>query len=116
MTTSSIALSQEGCKKAIEIALKANTPIILTGSVGIGKSEIIKQIAEDYQLEVIDIRLSQVSQYDLLGLPKEINGRMEYVPMDTIPLSTDPIPQGKQGFILFLDEINSADKYTQGAA
>lgn len=112
----SITLSQNGAKQAIELALRANTPLFLTGSTGIGKSQIIKQVAEDFNLEVIDIRLSQVSPYDLLGFPKEVNGRMEYVPMVNIPLESDPIPTGKDGWLLFLDELNSADKYTQGAA
>lgn len=61
----SITLSQNGAKQAIELALRANTPLFLTGSTGIGKSQIIKQVAEDFNLEVIDIRLSQVSPYDL---------------------------------------------------
>lgn len=111
-----ITLSQNGAKQAIELALRANTPLMLYGSSGIGKSQIIKQVAEDFNLEVIDFRLSQVSPMDLLGYPKDVNGRMEYLPIADIPIETDIIPQGKDGFLLFLDEMNSADKYTMGAA
>lgn len=60
-----ITLSQNGAKQAIEIALLANTPLMLYGSSGIGKSQIIKQVAEEFNLEVIDFRLSQVSPMDL---------------------------------------------------
>lgn len=111
-----ILLSQEGTKKAIEIALKANTPLMITGSGGMGKSSIIKQVADTFNLEVIDIRLSQVLPMDLLGFPKDVNNRMEYLPIANIPLENDPLPQGKDGWLLLLDEMNQADKYIQGAA
>lgn len=81
-----------------------------------GKSEIVKEMADKYQLEVIDIRLSQVSPFDLLGYPKDVKNRMEYLPLADMPIESDPIPNGKQGFLIFLDEMNSADKYTMGAA
>lgn len=114
--SSTITLSQEGTKQAIEIALQANTPLFIMGSFGIGKSTIVKQVAEELNLEVIDIRLSQVQQFDLMGYPKDINGRMEYLPLADIPIETDPLPNGKDGWLLMLDELNSADKYVQGAA
>ena len=62
---STITLSQEGAKQAIEIALQADTPVFIMGSFGIGKSTIVKQVAKELNLELIDIRLSQVQQFDL---------------------------------------------------
>lgn len=41
---------------------------------------------------------------------------MEYVPFDNFPLENDPLPTGKQGWLLFLDELLQADKYVQGAS
>ena len=109
-------LTQNQCKEALEVALKADTPTILTGSPGIGKSAIISSIAEKYKLKLIDVRVSQLMPSDLLGFPKEVNGKMTYVPMDVLPLDSDPIPQGYNGFLLLLDEFNSGDKYTQAAS
>lgn len=112
----SITLSQNGAKQAIELALRANTPLFIMGSFGIGKSSIVKQVAEELNLELIDIRLSQVQQFDLAGYPKDVNGRMEYLPLADIPIESDPLPNGKDGWLMFLDELNAADKYVQGAA
>lgn len=81
-----------------------------------GKSTIVKQIAEEYNLEFIDIRLSQVSKLDIGGYPKDVNGKMEYLPLSTFPLDTDPLPQGKDGWLIMLDELLQADKYVQGAS
>lgn len=111
-----IILPQNETKQAIELALKADTPLFIYGSTGIGKSEIVQEVAKKYNLEIVDIRLSQVSPYDLLGYPKDRNDRMAYLPIEDMPLETDPLPNGKHGFLLFLDEMNSADKYTMGAA
>lgn len=51
-----------------------------------------------------------------MGFPKDVNGRMEYLPLADFPIETDLLPQGKDGWLIFLDELNSADKYVQGAA
>lgn len=109
-------LTQNQTKQAIELALHSNVPLFITGPTGIGKSEIVQQIADKFNLELIDIRLSQVQQFDLLGFPVSNNGRMDYTPLRSFPLATDPLPQGKDGFLIFLDELNSADKYVQSAA
>lgn len=110
------SLSPNETKLAVEVALKANTPVLLLGSGGIGKSSVVKAIAEENNLEFIDIRLSQVSKLDIGGYPKDVNGKMEYLPLSMFPLETDPLPQGKDGWIIMLDELLQADKYTQGAA
>jgi hypothetical protein len=36
--------------------------------------------------------------------------------MDTFPLQGDPLPKGKAGWLLFFDELNSADRSVQKAA
>jgi len=102
----------------IPVALKAQLVPMIHGSPGIGKSDIIKQIAEEYNLQIIDKRLSQCDPTDLMGFPtvdKE-TGKAYYAPMNTFPLESDDIPAGKDGWLLFLDEINSAPKAVQAAA
>ena len=56
--------------------------------------------------------------YDLAGLvnPNKEEGNFSYLPLDEFPLENTPLPKGKQGFMIFLDEFNSADKYTAAAA
>lgn len=108
-------------KKNLVICMNAGLTPFVTSSPGTGKSDIVREIAKEYNLEVIDIRLSQCASEDLQGLPKfeqDKNGiqRARFIPFDLFPLEGTPLPKGKSGFILFLDEMNSAPRSIQAAA
>ena len=113
-----IQLNTVQAKEAIIDCIKAKLVPFLTGSPGMGKSSIIHEIAEEYNLEIIDVRLSQCDPSDLLGFPSvdSETGKASYKPMATFPLRGDPIPKGKTGFMLFLDEFNSAPRAVQAAS
>lgn len=98
--------------------LKAGLVPFILGSPANGKSAIIKQLADEYGLKLIDLRLSQCDPSDLLGFPtvNEEKTKSGYVPIDTFPLEQDPIPAGYNGWLLFLDEFTGADESTQKAA
>ena len=53
-------------------------PILIRGRHGVGKSEVVYQIAEDMGLPVVERRASQMTEGDLLGMPSpemvEVNG------------------------------------------
>ena len=88
------------------------------GSPGIGKSSIFAQVAKELNLEMIDHRLSTSAPEDLSGLPRfNEDGTAAFAPFaDLFPLDTTPLPEGKDGWCLFLDEFNSAPKSVQAAA
>lgn len=89
----------------------------LKGPPGVGKSAIIKSIAEEHNLKMIDHRLSTSEPTDLLGLPKVMDDHARFVPFkDLFPLRGMPLPPNKDGWMLFLDEFNSALKPTQAAS
>lgn len=96
--------------------IRARLVPMVTGSPGIGKSNIVHQIAAEYGLKVIDMRLAQCDPTDLLGFPTVNGSKASYVPMDTFPVEGDLIPQGYKGWLLFLDELNSAAPAIQSAA
>jgi AAA domain (dynein-related subfamily) len=102
--------------RMITAAIKARVVPMLMGSPGIGKSQIIYQIAETYNLKVIDIRLSQCDPTDLAGFPEIINGKADYAPMAHFPIEGDPLPTGYSGWLLFLDEATSAPPAIQAAS
>ncbi len=60
--------------------------------------------------------MSQIESVDLLGFPVTTGSKAKYLPFDTFPLEEDSIPQGKNGWILFLDELPLASKEVQRAA
>ena len=96
--------------------IKAKLVPMLVGSPGCGKSQIVHQIAADYNLKVIDLRLSQCDLTDLMGFPQITGTKAGYVPMDTFPIEGDVIPHGYSGWLLFLDEMNGAVPAVQAAA
>ncbi len=86
-------------------------------SPGLGKSDIMRSIADEYNLQLIDIRLGQCDVTDLNGLPRfTADGRAEYAPFTNFPLEGDELPEGKDGWLLFFDEMSSAGKQMQAAA
>ena len=100
----------------VEIAISAKLVPFIHGSPALGKSAIIHQIANKHKLKMIDIRLSQCDPTDLLGMPKFEGIKVTYVPFDTFPLESDPIPDGYNGWCLFMDEANSAPRSVQAAS
>jgi hypothetical protein len=105
----------------ITLAIQAKLVPMIHGSPAVGKSSIVKAIAEKFKLKLIDLRLAQCDPVDAgSGLPSvyELNGmrRAGYLPFDTFPIEGDPIPDGYNGWLLFLDEFNSAPLAVQAAA
>lgn len=104
-------------KPLIIEAFKAKLLPMLHSSPGLGKSSLIKEIAEELNLELIDIRLSQMDPVDLMGLPsKTDNGKYEFLPSSLFPIEGDKLPPNKDGWLILLDEINSAPLSIQAAS
>ena len=96
--------------------LQAKLVPMIHGSPGIGKSDIVRSIAKEYGLKVIDIRLSQCDPTDLMGFPTIKGNKSGYMPMDTFPIEGDEVPQGYNGWLIFFDEMNSGTPAVQAAA
>ena len=102
--------------EAVEACLIARLVPFIQSSPGCGKSSIVRQIAERNNLKLIDIRLSSLEPCDLQGLPFFQNGRAKFHPYEMFPLEDSPLPEGKDGWLLFLDEFNSASRAVQAAS
>lgn len=113
----------------MEVTIQEVTPLImdclqaglvpnLIASPGVGKSDCIRSIAKTNNLKVIDLRLAQMDPTDLNGFPtlNEDRSRSHYAPPSIIPIEGDRIPDGFDGWLLFLDEMNSAPMSVQAAA
>ena len=104
----------------VERVLKKRLVPMLHGSPAIGKSDIIRTIAEKFSLKVIDVRLSTYDPADMNGLPyfntSGARNIAEYVPFDVFPVEGDKIPEGYKGWLVFLDELPSAAPSVQAAA
>ena len=89
-----------------------HTPVMLWGPPGVGKSQMVAQIAGRHQVPLIDIRLSQMEPSDLRGIPFRVENRVEWAIPALLP---DAARHGPTG-ILFLDEITSAPPAVSAAA
>ncbi len=89
-----------------------HTPVMLWGPPGVGKSQIIAQVASRHAAPMIDIRLSQMEPSDLRGIPFRIEDRVEWAVPSMLPDAKRHGPNG----ILFLDEITSAPPSVSAAA
>lgn len=101
-------------KKHIDKLLKLKTPVFLWGSPGIGKSSIVRQLADEHKWGLIDLRLSLLNPVDLRGLPFYDDKSKEAIWLKPEFLPTEE-KHGKEG-ILFLDELNTAPTSVQIAA
>ena len=84
--------------------------IMLRGAPGVGKSTIVRSVAEKLGIGFIDIRLAQMERVDFAGLPSVKNGITEW----NVPAFW-PRDCNSKGIIL-LDEITSAPSDCQVAA
>jgi hypothetical protein len=80
--------------------LPARQAIMIRGPHGIGKSQIFQQIADKLGMELIDRRLSQMTEGDLLGLPELSDGVTRFCPPDWFMAAC------KAPKIILLDEFN----------
>jgi MoxR-like ATPase len=92
----------------LEVAYRARRPVLLEGPTGIGKSELIAQVARSLGVAHRVLDLSLLEPPDLVGLPVIEDGRTSYA----LPSF---LPQGGAG-ILMLEELNRAERYIQQPA
>lgn len=96
--------------KQVAESLPESISVLIRGRHGIGKSQSVYQIAKNLKLDVIERRLSQMSEGDMIGLPILTDGITHFCPPDWIQEACD------RPVLLFLDEINRGTVEVQQAA
>ena len=77
-------------------------PLLLRGRHGIGKSQVVYQIAAERNLPVVERRASQMTEGDLVGLPVVSGDSTKWNPPDWFKMAcNNPV-------MLFLDEVDRA--------
>lgn len=95
-------------ESVLEIAYRARRPALLEGATGIGKSEIVQQVAKKLGVATVVIDLSLLEPPDLVGLPITDGGVTRYALPSFLP---------REGAgILMLEELNRAERYIQQPA
>lgn len=93
---------------ALELLLEIRQPVFLWGAPGVGKSQVVAQVAAEHGMELVDIRAVLLDPVDLRGIPRiDDAGNAVWCPPSFLPRS------GRG--ILFLDELNTAPPLVQAA-
>ncbi len=86
-------------------------PVFLWGAPGIGKSQIVAQVAREKNFQLIDIRAVLLDPVDIRGLPQiDGSGLTSWCPPSFLPKANS-----KEQGIVFLDELNAAPPLVQAA-
>jgi MoxR-like ATPase len=80
----------------------ARLPVLLRGRHGIGKSQVVYQLAATAGLPVVERRASQMTEGDLVGLPSIEGNRTSFNPPDWFKQACE------EAVVLFLDEVDRA--------
>ncbi len=95
-------------KEVLAVAYRARKPVLLEGPTGIGKSELVAQVARELGIGRVVLDLSLLEPPDLVGLPVVLDGRTTYAPPSILPRDGEGI--------LMLEELNRAERYIQQPA
>lgn len=96
---------------ALRTLLDIRQPVFIWGPPGVGKSQVVAQVARERGVALRDIRAVLLDPVDLRGLPRITeDGRSLWCPPGFLPGTGDP----EEG-ILFLDELNAAPPLVQAA-
>lgn len=94
-------------KSALTTLIPLRQPAFIWGAPGVGKSQVVSQVAESLGRRLTDIRAVLLDPVDLRGLPSVQDGMAHWCPPSFLPA-------GGEG-VLFLDELNAAPPLVQAA-
>jgi MoxR-like ATPase len=94
--------------RVLALAYRARRAALLEGPTGIGKSELVRQVADALRINCAVLDLSLLEPPDLVGLPVIADGRTAYATPAALPTDGEGI--------LLLEELNRADRSVQQPA
>ena len=90
--------------------LPSHISILAKGPTGIGKSHIFHSLADELGYPMVDRRLAQMTEGDMIGLPELVDGVTRFAPVNWyVRACNEPV-------VLFFDELNRATLEVQQCA
>ena len=108
----SIAAAKAALAEQFAQPLLRRRATMLWGPRGVGKSSIVRQVAAQHGVPLVDLRLTTIEPVDIRGAiyADEVQGKTVWFPPEFLP--GPELPAG----ILFLDELTAADQRLQISA
>ncbi len=94
-------------KEVLEKLLGEVWPVFIWGAPGVGKSSLVREVAQDKKLPVIDVRAPLLDPTDIRGVPSVSKGKAVWSPPSFLPTDGDGL--------LFFDELNAAPPLVQAS-
>lgn len=101
-------MKPSGVASSLLLLVDARQPVFIWGAPGIGKSDVVRQVAKAKNVPLKDIRALLLDPVDLRGLPFLSEDKQAKW------ATPDFLPRDGEG-ILFLDELNSAAAMVQAS-
>jgi len=99
-------------KEVLLKTVRAGLPVLIKGAPGIGKSDIVHQVANKLEMDILVSHPVVSDPTDFKGLPGIVDGKAEFLPFgDLRALIT-----AKRPTIAFLDDLGQAPAVVQAAA
>lgn len=110
--TEMMTLNPKDAGKLLDFCYDTRSNVFLWGPPGIGKTDIVRQLAARQGSSYVALHLTLLEPVDLRGMPvvNEERTAVNWVPMGELP--SDPDSVG----VIHLDELNTADPSVMAAA
>jgi hypothetical protein len=105
-------MSPKELKVTMLKAISAGLPVLIKGAPGIGKSDIITQVAAELKMELIISHPVVSDPTDFKGLPGIVDGKAEFLPFGDLR----QLMEATKPTIAFLDDLGQAPAVVQAAA
>jgi len=110
-----LVCSLSEARKVVEFSFGMDQTCCLIGETGIGKTHLMKQIAEDLDMDILFLYLAHIEREDINGIPYPVkNGQMAYEFL--IEKSLKKMLNSDRPTLLCLDEWNRGEKSVMNAA
>lgn len=98
----------------IRAALESDTPVLLWGAPGTGKTSVLEALAKDSEAILYTLIGSTLDPTDVGGVPYPVNGELKVAPPEWAKQIQRDIQAGRKPW-LFLDELSCAPPTVQAA-
>lgn len=105
-------MSPKELKEVMLKAMSAGLSVLIKGAPGIGKSDIVEQVAADLDMELIISHPVVSDPTDFKGLPGIVDGKAEFLPFGDLR----KLIEATKPTIAFLDDLGQAPAVVQAAA
>ncbi len=105
-------MSPKELKETLLKAMKARLPVLIKGAPGIGKSDIVAQVAAELKMDLIISHPVVCDPTDFKGLPGIVDGEAEFLPFGDLR----QLMEAKKPTIALLDDLGQAPAVVQAAA